>query len=81
MNKAFEFRADSLRELVVQLPDLLMSAGMTACLERRMPNYKLVGKDPERPDIDSSVIGLTLESCDHLRGQVVQSATHGLSSV
>ena len=78
--EAREVEAHVFWEGEVELPDALMSASAATCLERWPPCDKLIGEDAHTPDVHTIAIFL-FARLYHLRRQVVESATHGLTTI
>lgn len=68
-------------ELIVQVPNLLVSSRVTSSFEGRFAHAKLICQDAQHPNVNGLIVFFGAVSSDHLRWQVVQSATQSLASV
>jgi hypothetical protein len=77
-DEVFDFVTQPHGELQVYLFYSVIGCLVVLRLEGRIADDELVAEDAERPNVHLVVVGLVI---DHLRRQIVESATEGLPPV
>ena len=79
-DKVLEVGPGLFGELEIEGANFLLRRSIVLGLERRLANNELVRQDAQAPYVHALVVAAAIV-LDHLRRQVVQCATHGLSAV